>query len=268
MIVDWSRQQWMEVAGVALLVAGLLWRTLADRRAHRRLANQMRSNDPERRIEAAVALVHRGLDQSAPELIQLLKRETDPGVKLAIAEAVAERQWEPGGRAPINEIRSWAHNELSKEGRGVDKFAPAVTRISDMGGPRLPASMSRPPIETNDQWVRSHEQQVLEAFSAEILWSARGAGSARAIAIELPDMLVLISGPVPAGPPERVVARTGQLFALLESHLGTPLDVGPYRMSVEPIPRVGTPPAAPSVAAAPPAPPVPRPMPPVPSESA
>jgi hypothetical protein len=258
----------MEVAGVALLVAGLLWRTMADRRARNRLANQLRSPDPARRIDAAIALVHRGLDQSAPELIHLLKRETDPAVKIAIAEAVAERQWEPGGRAPINEIRSWAHNELSKEGRGVDKFAPAVTRISDMGGPRLPASMSRPPVETNDQWVLGHEQQVLEAFAAEILWSARGAGSARAVAIELPEMLVLISGPVPVGPPERVVARTGQLFALLASHLGTPFDVGTYRMSVEALPQRPTgpaPQAAPAApaAAAPPAPPVARAMPPV-----
>ncbi len=271
MTVDWSRSQWLVAGGVALIVVGLAWRTLTDRWARKQIARQLASPDADSRTAAAVALVRRGLDQSAPQLIQLLKHETDPVVKRAIAEAVAERQWEPGGRAPINELRSWAHNELSEEGRGVGLFPPAVTRISDMGGPRLPASSSRPPIETNDQWVLGHEQQVLEAFAAEVLWSVRGAGPARAVAVELPELLVLISGPIPSGPPERVVERTGQLFALLASHLGTPFDAGPYRLSVEPIPVAVPAPAVPAPAAAPPAPapvaaPAARPMPPVPSE--
>ena len=59
-------------------------------------------------------------------------------MRQAIALAVARRQWEPGGSARVSELRAWARAELEHQGFEVVAFGPAFTRLSDMGGPRLP----------------------------------------------------------------------------------------------------------------------------------
>jgi carbamoyl-phosphate synthase large subunit len=93
---------------------------------------------PERRAQAGTDLVDLGLSRAARPILAHVTEEDDPRVRQAIALAVARRQWEPGGSARVSELRAWARAELEHQGFEVVAFGPAFTRLSDMGGPRLP----------------------------------------------------------------------------------------------------------------------------------
>jgi len=70
-------------------------------------------------------------------------------VLAAIALAVLQRQWEPSGSSPVQQVRWWAGMELERQGVSVEAFPAAFTRLSDMGGPRLPAPIkSESPSES------------------------------------------------------------------------------------------------------------------------
>ncbi len=45
------------------------------------------------------------------------------------------------------ELREWARAELEGQGYDVVAFGPAFTRLSDMGGPRLPNPQQPSPAE-------------------------------------------------------------------------------------------------------------------------
>ena len=99
----------------------------------------MADPDADARIDAARHLVSTGLDRAAPILLETVATERDDRVLAAIALAVLQRQWEPNGSVKTQKLRWWAGRELDRQGVGVDAFPAAFTRLSDMGGPRMPA---------------------------------------------------------------------------------------------------------------------------------
>jgi hypothetical protein len=132
------------VGGVLAIAIAILWRTAVVQGHRRRLRAGLEATDPQDRARAAIVLVDEGLHRSANTLLTHVAREPDPRVNHAIALAVARRQWEPVDTPRVRQLRAWASEELTRHGPGVSSFGPAVTRLSDMGGPRPPDAEERP----------------------------------------------------------------------------------------------------------------------------
>jgi hypothetical protein len=132
------------VGGIAAIVIAVVWRLLVVQRQRRRLRAGLEAPDPQDRARAGIVLADEGLHRSARTLLGHVARETDPRVTHAIALAVARRQWEPVDTLRVRQLREWASQELARHGAGVSSFGPAVTRLSDMGGPRPPDADSPP----------------------------------------------------------------------------------------------------------------------------
>ena len=126
------------VGGVVALGAAIVWRQTARHSRKASLVRRFASPMPDRRAQAGTDLVDLGLSRAARPILAHVAEEDDPHVRQAIALAVARRQWEPGGSARVSELRAWARAELEHQGFEVVAFGPAFTRLSDMGGPRLP----------------------------------------------------------------------------------------------------------------------------------
>jgi hypothetical protein len=126
------------VGGVAAVLLALLWRFLVVNGRRRRIRKRLRADDPQERARAGILLVDEGLQRSARVLLSHVATEPDPRASHAIALAVARRQWEPVDSLRVRQLREWAAQELERHGEAVAAFGPAVTRLSDMGGPRSP----------------------------------------------------------------------------------------------------------------------------------
>ncbi len=131
-------------SGVIAIVVAIIWRTGSRRRQINRFTRLLKSTDPHQRAGACVALTELGLDRSARPLLAHTRVELDPEVRIAIAAAVARRQWEPAGPPGVTPLREWAAAELAAQGYNVTNFGPATTRLADMGGPRLPQAQHLP----------------------------------------------------------------------------------------------------------------------------
>jgi hypothetical protein len=126
------------VGGVLAIVVAVAWRYAVLHGRRSRAVRGMEADDPQDRARAALALVDQGLQRSARPVLAHVATEQDARVRLAIALAVARRQWEPVDSTPVTRLREWASSELDRQGEPVHTFGPAVTRLSDMGGPRPP----------------------------------------------------------------------------------------------------------------------------------
>jgi hypothetical protein len=125
-------------AGGVAIGGAVAWRQVARHGRKRTLLRRLASPVPDRRARAAVDLVDLGLGRVAGPLLAHVATEEDARVRRDLALAVARRQWEPNGSARVAELRQWARGELEHQGFDVVAFGPAFTRLSDMGGPRLP----------------------------------------------------------------------------------------------------------------------------------
>jgi hypothetical protein len=125
-------------AGGASLGGALVWRLSARHLRKRALVRRLASPMPERRVQAGAELIDLGLSRVAKPLLAYVSSEEDEYVRRDLALAIARRQWEPSGTARVGELRQWARAELEHQGFDVIAFGPAFTRLSDMGGPRLP----------------------------------------------------------------------------------------------------------------------------------
>jgi hypothetical protein len=124
---------------VAACALALVWRALARHLETSRLNRRFRRADqPIERARAGNELVALGLSRSARFILHAIPGEPDDRVRLSVALAVAKRQWEPTGARRVRSVREWAREELELQQRPVTPFGPAVTRLADMGGPRLP----------------------------------------------------------------------------------------------------------------------------------
>lgn len=132
------------VGGAALLVVAVLWRLTTRHLVRRALDRALDAPEPQERARAAIQLIELGLPRAARPLLDLVPRERDARVLLAISLAVARRQWEPSNATRVNTLRDWASTELERQGQPVRAFGPAFTRIADMGGPRPAGSGPRP----------------------------------------------------------------------------------------------------------------------------
>ena len=133
-----NTQLYLIVGGAAAIVLALLWRTMARHRQLSRLRRRLRgAEDPAERARAGNELIDLGLQRAAVTVLKAMPQEADDRVRQSIALAVARRQWEPSGAARVADVRRWAAEQL-ETARAVTQFGPAVTRLSDMGGPRLP----------------------------------------------------------------------------------------------------------------------------------
>lgn len=125
-------------AGALALAASFAAREMTRVRHRKRLVAGLTSPVAATRIAAAETLIGLGPSASAKPLLGAMDREEDPGVRMAVALTVGRRQWEPGSGRRATALRSWAGAELLAHGVEVLPFGPAFTRLSDMGGPRLP----------------------------------------------------------------------------------------------------------------------------------
>ena len=137
------------VVGVAAVGTAIVWRRASRQRRLEAVVRCLSAPEADQRADAARQLVSTGLDRAAPFLIDFLRTEPDDTVLAAIALAVLQRQWEPSGSSPVQQVRWWAGMELERQGVSVEAFPAAFTRLSDMGGPRLPAPIkSESPSES------------------------------------------------------------------------------------------------------------------------
>jgi hypothetical protein len=126
------------VGGGAVAIGGaVIWRILARHVEISRLLRRLRDTRPVERARGGNALVDLGLRRAAPPILQAMATEPDPRVRRSVALAIARRQWEPAGPTRVARLRQWASEELNRQGQRTQEFGPAVTRLSDMGGPRL-----------------------------------------------------------------------------------------------------------------------------------
>jgi len=147
------------VGGAALLVIALVWRLTTRSRTRRALLRGLDASEPQERARAGIQLIELGLPRAARPLLDLVPRENDARVRLAIALAVARRQWEPSNAARVTTLRDWASTELERQGQPVRAFGPAFTRISDMGGPRPAGSGPAPPPTPEQEPEQEHDQE-------------------------------------------------------------------------------------------------------------
>jgi uncharacterized protein YjiS (DUF1127 family) len=133
-----NTQQYLIAGGAAAIVLALLWRTMARHRQLSRVRRRLRgAEDPAERARAGNELIDLGLRRAAVPVLKAMPQEADGRVRQSIALGVARRQWEPSGAARVAELRRWASQQVGTTS-AVTQFGPAVTRLSDMGGPRLP----------------------------------------------------------------------------------------------------------------------------------
>ncbi|HEV2993952.1 MAG TPA: hypothetical protein VG869_09940 [Acidimicrobiia bacterium] len=125
--------------GSAAIVGAAAWRLVARRLERSRLQRRLRvATEAVERARAGHQFVELGLRRAARPLLSAMAHEDDERVRRSIALAIARRQWEPSGPPRVTQVRRWASDELGYQGQPVRSFGPAVTRLSDMGGPRLP----------------------------------------------------------------------------------------------------------------------------------
>jgi hypothetical protein len=131
-------QTLLVAGGVAAIAGALVWRIVARHVETSRLTRQLAAHpDPAERARAGHGLVDLGLRRAASPVLGDMQREHDDRVRRSVALAVARRQWEPTGPERVARLRRWASEELDYQGQTTQEFGPAVTRLSDMGGPRL-----------------------------------------------------------------------------------------------------------------------------------
>jgi carbamoyl-phosphate synthase large subunit len=129
-------------SGAVAVRAVVVWR--ARERQLRVLGASLTAPEPGRRAAAAEALARLGLDRVGAILLAHTQVETDPGVRRAIAIAVARRQWEPTSVARVADLRRWAAAELGEAGVPVEDFAPTPTRLGEPEPPRATRSEPDP----------------------------------------------------------------------------------------------------------------------------
>ncbi len=127
------------VGGAAACLLAVVWRAVAHRRQTSKLVRRLEhAPEPADRARAGQEFIELGLRRAANPLLAAMEREADNRVRLSIALAVARRQWEPTRPTRVGRLRHWASEELEFQGHPVTVLGPAVTRLADMGGPRLP----------------------------------------------------------------------------------------------------------------------------------
>lgn len=130
--------------GIAVIFVALGWRLLARQHQVGRVEHQLvQATEPVERARAGGALVDLGLRRAARPVLAAMANEHDDRVRLSVALAVGRRQWEPASVARVSQLRAWASDELDHQGHKRAVFPPALTRLSDMGGPR-PTEQTEP----------------------------------------------------------------------------------------------------------------------------
>ncbi len=131
-------QLYLIVGGASAIVLAGVWRFAFRHHQISSLKRRLRqATEPVDRARAGNELIELGLRRAAHVVLRVMPDETDDRVRLSLALAVARRQWEPTGARRVVELRRWAAEQVATTGQ-VTEFGPAVTRLSDMGGPRLP----------------------------------------------------------------------------------------------------------------------------------
>ncbi len=165
------------VGGAIAIVIAIVWRSLVVRGRRGRASRGLESEDPQERARAGIALVDEGLQRSARPLLAHVAREQDERVRHAIALAVARRQWEPVDTKQVTQLREWASIELEQHGAPVHGLGPAVTRLSDMGGPRLPAPESGAPAASGGQPASTSPDDPSSSGPEGVHWRAPDSGA-------------------------------------------------------------------------------------------
>lgn len=138
----------LALGGLAAVFGGFVWGRRFDTRRLAQLTAALGATSAPERAAAAEAIVGLGLDRAAPALLGFVREEADAEVRASIAAAVARRQWEPAGLAGVADLREWAAATLAARGVPVAGFGPALTRLSDMGGPRRSGADRTPVLVT------------------------------------------------------------------------------------------------------------------------
>lgn len=102
------------LVGAALLLMARRQRVQALRQRRRVLRQAFASPDPGVRRAAIQVAGDEGLSRSADVFVDLLARERDPTVLLALARVVVRNQWEPARDPTMLRLRLWAHRYLDQ----------------------------------------------------------------------------------------------------------------------------------------------------------
>ena len=140
------------VGGVVMILIAILWRTLAVLGRRRRLHAGLAAIDPQDRA----ARRDRARRRRSPPVGAHPARARRPRDRSACLPrdplAVARRQWEPVDTMRVRQLREWAsQGARTRHGTDVSSFGPAVTRLSDMGGPRPPEPDAQPVAATTTE---------------------------------------------------------------------------------------------------------------------
>jgi hypothetical protein len=131
-------QQYLIAGGAAAIALAFLWRIASRHHQVSLLKRRLRhAEQPVDRARAGNQLIELGLRRAARVVLRTMPDEADDRVRLSVALGVARRQWEPTDATRVVELRRWAAHQVASTAQ-VREFGPAVTRLADMGGPRLP----------------------------------------------------------------------------------------------------------------------------------
>lgn len=141
-----SLELWLPplVAGLALLLAGGVWRAAARDRRRRRsqvlLHAALSDPDPLARLAAVQVAVQQGISPVAGVLLEATRTEDDPAVLEGITEAVARHQWEPSLEPELLELRLWAQRRLVELRRDERVRHPRANGFAPEPGRAAPAA--------------------------------------------------------------------------------------------------------------------------------
>lgn len=133
-------------AGAAMIGAAVAWRATARRGARSAVEAALVSPKSASRLAALRIIAAEGIAPYADALRDRVGVERDPEVRQALAEVIAQSQWEPAGDESLVELRLWAHRQLGSE----QPAAPAAARpaaaatfhppgqLTDQPGPAVP----------------------------------------------------------------------------------------------------------------------------------
>ncbi|GIE85970.1 ATP-grasp domain-containing protein [Actinoplanes regularis] len=115
-----------------------LSRRLAQNRERRRIDYRVGHEGPGRRAEIVRGLAAKGLSVHTATLLAVAQYETEPMVLDALADAVAERQWEPLHSADVLALRLWARAWLMR----APQQRPSTGRLIAVTGAGGPAGVA------------------------------------------------------------------------------------------------------------------------------
>jgi hypothetical protein len=180
------------LAGIGLLLLARVRHVEARRAKRRSLRSALRAPDAATRRAAIQVVADQPVAWSVALLLELLQRETDMTVLLALAQVVVRNQWSPARSPDMIKLRLWAHRYLEEQAppswlppRSPQAQATQALSVGDIVNLMIQPTHRRP---------HDHRTRRTRARAATGAAASEAAGS-RSWAVERPRDAIRASEP-------------------------------------------------------------------------